>query len=1096
MSNIDDMHTWCVNARNLLGVIDKHSTKSLKTNSEAVSALLTTMGKDKQKATRYPKLAELERRYETLARTAAQNPKKSELQRVASDLHLLQVQLEIAIGNADPLASPKAKERVVAEARHKPVYDNKRERIQAIIDELQPQPGTAAYIVKLQGLLSAGARMEPDYAAAYKALEGLSKLRKEGREQAKKWSTCDFSDSLKKPLAALRLALAQHQELVGLSDATYLQEENAWINVQLNSLAGSKGDPKDISKSLKQSMATTLEGRTNAVVRRSNEFKLEQQATSVHQEKLKPLMDKLAELCPVEELGKLLTRFNKAQTLAGAQQYKAANTAFQEMTELIVNTESSRRTAKDSWITTDGQLTVGLKALDEIVGNTTLDVPPEMSTVASQMQTLVNTTLRGQMVPARQFAEAVDKVAELQLLADMTMLAEQFAKLKAGEGVKLDFKGQGALLGARLKTADLPVKAGQEAVKKAIQALEKAGGHAAPHQEALQALVIEWNKGYSPLTDNGVPVSERMGKTDALDLLSADIRNRLDQLTQLIQAETTDPKKLEASQKGKQQDDEGKAFEQVRRKAQAALGYLDDLDAPTDVVMTGNPSLDSLKARYQQLVDEAARHSYGTPAMDKLESDATNKRQLFEAALSQQRQASQLKVQNLTKQITTLRLQTPDAYIAYIDKLQDDLTSAAGLVNSKSPALMDEGITQLNEFETKLQQHIKNNRDPKQESFAQVIEKIQALKTLLKAKDMKACDPSLQGQLMAELTDVLPAELAKLSPNQALAKLLEHENKVKGLRTRTDDITKRHAALLVDAGKEREKATALLKTSAPALFADMDKRLAQILAMKEHDTANGELALKSVRLLLLSAVDTDKRETMEAKSQSDALQAEKDEAAYKAAVDVFEKDTQRAADEAKSEAGSDHDAGAYELIAIRLKDAKTAGKNGAYADARDKLRLAETAARAFIAAPYKPAVAAGRALVGCNNDWRTAVGGYLGQVAELRNQIRRQCKAEVPPLDDSKALAALDSLDGLFNPVTFEYASGVLSRPAKGKGDSTERAERRAEKEKVLVIVNRYLRQLNDHPLLATVTDNPFSPVDTAEMKRTLNSLRAAFLAA
>ncbi len=1087
MTDLNEMHKWCVDARAVLGFLDKRSTKNLKSNSEAILALLTTMEKTPGV---YPALATLRDEYEQAAKSA-QGKGEKELKKLAGTLHKLQIKMELAIGNADPNASPEARKRVVAEARHKPVYENKRKRIQAAIDELSPLPGTRKQVDKLNATLTAATDLEPDYEAAYKALEGRTKQLKEGREKAQTWSKADFSDKLKKALTALRTAISGYAGVAGVGDTKRVQTEETWINETLSAIAGGSGDPKKADKTKIDQMVVDCGTRATKLNEDASKFALAREAVETYQKKLQPLMTSLREVSPAEELGNYMARFNAAQSLAGAQQFEAAKKAFETLNQPLIDVELKRRGDQKAWAAIDAQLTTGLTALEQMQqGKITL--LPVMEAMVSQLISAIRGTLRGQMVPARKFTEAVAKADELKVLKNIEALKKQYDDLKAGKPVTPVFEGDSANLTAQLRTFQVAIRTEQVATETAIKELEAKAGDGEPHRQALEALMAEWNKANEPFTSDAQTVKARRDKIDTLDTEVKRIVAAIKKLAVDVRALKDDDAQLKLSTKSREKSEQATQFEAARKKAQAALDYLRDLGVPdTEAIMAQDPSLVSLRDGYAQLVTDAKAGTYAVGRMTKVETDAVNKRGFHDAALLERKARIMARVATLNTQMLVLRKATPEAYHDYLDDLEDELSGISGLATSKAAALMKDGETQLTDFEARFKKHQEANRDPAKESFAKVDAERARLKGLLEAKDLIAYDPTQQTQLLTQLTKVMPNELAKLSPAKALVKLQEHEALITTMRTKVDGLKTRYTALKTAAGTKK---TAIdgFKASAPGLHRELSNRLATIEATRENDVANGELLLKSLTLLLTSAADPGKRDAMNAKAQADALQAQKDEANFKAQMDVFEKDTQRELDELKAEVGSKYNKPGYEAVGLRLEDAKKAAKAGNYTDAMDKLRLAQAAALHFQNTPYEATAAAARALLAANGKWRAAVGDFLREMTALRDEIKTICGSEV---DAAPALAKLESLDLLFNLAAFDYAAEVLSAPPKGKGDSAERATRRAEKETVLVIVTRYLRILESNKLLLSLPGNPFSDVKLGDLRIALKGLNAAFLA-
>ncbi|WP_077032601.1 hypothetical protein [Pelomonas sp. KK5] len=1089
---------WNTDARKLLLKSKKEGPEALEANSSGVVALLKLMEKDAPSFTGvYPGFRD---RYEDLsavsrgtvqrvnAKRLSKEAGKAEIKMVSADLYRLQMEMQLAVGAVDPNATTQVRDRVLAAKRHKPVYDNKRERIQAAIDELKPLPGTKAQLLLLQGLLNTARGFEPDYEEAYKHLAGLTRTLKAGREAAQKMDKGGDDKPLQAILVKLRKAIAGYEQVAGIGDAIGVAADRKRITDELLRIDTASESRK---AAVSEQVRNALDLRATELAERVRVLGLASTETQRLYDDLSPKMTKLKITATAALFGTLQQRYNNAVALLGSQQYEAARPVLTALKTDIDREYNALELVYAEWLAMDKKISEGEKLVAQLAGLPDNAATAAAREVARHLNVLIPMDIRSTLVPAHRFAELVALVKDQKVLENLLALAKAQGEIKAKKPVTAEFAGREVLLRAELAKAETPLFLSKGVIESSLLSLTSDGGHAAPLQAELDQVMAQWRKATAALGNKDLPIDQR-------EAMLGDVRAealRLDGLLKTLHTRITriksTPDELSRSRADKVKADRQPAFEEARKATKLAIDYLKDFGAPpSDPVMSASPTIASLREQYEAMV---ANGEFETPRMVKLKGDADNKRGFMERALNSRRQEVSRKVTLLTGQIDTLRKANKDNE-AFFNGLADELTGINGMACSTVITLMNAGILQLDAFKLKMDGIVAEFGKPDGANYKRIKERQEALAKALEAKDLAAFQPLAHAALETEVKKVLPGKLKTLSPDEGVAELTRLETRLRELTAAAAEAKTRYEGLGAKA-TEAKQALQAIKTDAPGLFASLNGRIEAAEKAGKGDANSSELELRTIALLIESAKNADKRDKMEATVQKNKLAAAQDKVEFEAALDVFDKGLSREAKGVYDGVDSgERNASLYGQVAELRSAAAKQAEAGAYALANEQLRLAQSAARSFIENPFSVASTSRKALLKCNESWQSAVSAYLKQVGELKKAVADACAGDpgYTPETTKKALDVLEPLGTLFNAGTFGQAAETLSV----KPENVDRqGDRRELKEHAIVQLRRYLALLDEHRILKAAAENPFAPVAIGPLRVALNGYMGALLA-
>ncbi len=1090
---------WNAQARKLLLKNKKEGPKALEANSSGVKGLLDTIKKEylpglatvhQQALERYEELSKssLEAVRKVNTNRMSKDDGKAVAKKVSAELYKLQMELQLAIGGVNINASPEVREQVLAAKRHKPVYEDKRDRIATALKELRGRPGTSEQVTKLQGLLDAGASFVPDYEEAYKHLKGLTAALKKGRESAEKLEKGGDDKTLQKELVAVRQAIAAYKLVAGIGDAIGVQREEEKVIAALMKI--DQAAPPLKTRVGGEVLAELKQQGKELAEKAENLRKLAGEAQT-YANRLSPKMKRLRTTATPEVYGRLQLPYNSALSLQATQQYALAVQDFAKVKPDIERDHETLETIYGNWQKADTELKKHQAMVEELAGLPANPATVGVRSVAGHLDVLVRLEIYGELVPGRRFADALALMDKHEVSRNLGVLAKAHEQVKANKPITAEFTDGEGKLRAEVGKIAAPVLMSHGLVESSLNALDAEGGYSAKMREQLAALMHAWELAAGPMGNVSETLDKRNGELDSLRKKAQDIEGQI----RVLHGEASNAKKPEElvkSRAAKLRSEREPEFEKMRKLASLAIQYLDDFGAPpNDPVMSKEPTPASLLQRYHKLV---ASGEFMVDEMDKLKTDAENKRGLMDNHLESLRRDVTRRVDQARQKIEKLKSANKDNE-GFFNTLADELTGISGTAGATVIGLINAGIEQLTAFETRLDTHVTEFGKPNGINFARIKERQLALAKALAVKELAEYLPLAHAALETDVLRVLPGRLKTMTPQEGMAELDELERKLKELQDKLAGAKGRYANLGKSAELARQGLQAIA-TDAPELFKSLKGRIDAAEKAGKGDVDSAELELKTITLLLDSAKDPAKASKMELTVKRDQLQAEQDKIEFEAALDVFEKNIQRqAAGVYDKTDSSERNGPLYGQIEELRKGAVKQAEKGAYTMAREQLRLAESAARSFMENPFVLAVASRKALRQCNVTWQSAISGYLKDVATLRQLVLEGCAADTAYAEEGMAEAAaarLDPLRSLFNAAAFTAATETLAEKPK---DVNNQGDRRALKEQAILVVRRYQSVLSENRILRAAEDSPFSPVPLAPLRHALAGYMNALMA-
>lgn len=1073
MSDIDDYVKWLQQAKKLLNVFQRDTKKDLKQSSEAIAKML----KDFQ--SKYAKeLKPFEEEFEALAGDTKKAIDKKQGFSVADlnrQLARLQLKIELAVGQKDPLATPQIREQVLASARHKPVYEDKCGRIRVAIAELKALPGAQDFVETLEGLLEAGKALEPDYESAFAALGGLTAALEGGRKAAARFEESIGDKAFRKDLQDARDAVASFEKACGQGQPGKLAEHRKVISDELFALAALEGD------ALKKRLVDAGVALRNLKKQVDGEILSAGVVDELAKKNLKAIelsIQKLKTCAPVDVLAPWLEKYRVAAALVAQQKYEQAGTKVDEMEKKIVKEAGTYEQLQTAWkevadkvqpLYEEAELKLSNEAEDhrriacwQILGNTWRQI------LADQ-------------VAQRRYQAAIDAVEAAQL----TKAFQQ--SLKDGE---LTYANPGTELQVEVSLQRKRVAARADpAFDKLMAKLHLFGGDPKPYAAKKQSLLDAFEKAAKVLL-----TTKPGAATAALKTFRTEVDRIVKALTTDL-LEGDDAKLLSGLPDKPPATETLEAIKEVADALQYLAGYGYDATAAP---MSDKPALLTMQADLKAAQLDAYR---GTDVADKLKTllaDAQGKRKTVDGLLATRRKDGADLATQIEGKIATLRKGQHKRYAAFFDGLQQRVDTARLMLQGTVLKVLAQGESDLQALKKEVEGHETQFAVKGGGNFATVEATCERLLKEVDADDHKTYQPVLRKTLKTELEQVLKPDLAQLSPPEALKVLKKFEDERLSLLKNGAKQTKEHAGKIEGYIAEARKKLKALDSIVPkpeALIASLSQRLDR--AAKQPASAAGEAVreVESVRVMI-EVAQNGKAQALDQGVKVAGFNAEKQQQEYEAAVDVFEKNMLRQVAQLRDEIGkkqSNEDL--YTQITATLKDAKKEAKAGSIALAHEKLRLAETTAKSYLANPYGATGVGRRALPGAEQGWVAVANEFERQVGAIVNKIEGLSgDPDFDLMDGAEVLEAMRGLQPMFNPQLFASYVKPLSDEPPTSGP--ELGKRRLLKEYAILGLRRYQKLLDENTLIPLARDNPFGialPLD--RMKAALRSLEGALVA-
>ncbi|MBQ0958814.1 hypothetical protein KAK06_07570 [Ideonella sp. 4Y11] len=1104
MATLEELMQWCEQARKLLSLTDKERS-ALADNSPVVKKLLELM---KKTPADYPGLSDWTHRFEVhadAARKAREDVKAKRLKeaqgrdlvREASrQLLALRHELEMAIAEKDPRAAPEVRQRVLDTARHKPVYMDKRQRITEAIAELQALPGTVTQVTALQKLLDDATLVEPDYHAAYEALEGLSGTLAAGRKAAAEFAKGLGDPKFKTAMDDTQRLIDTFETKLGLGAPGQLQDFRQQRALVLMDISKAPQGQRSTAVTTGTGKLNTLAGTIQNALDEAERRRLDMVGLR------SPIMRKLGELktcAPADVVQPWLQRIGVADNLASMQQYAKAAEAFKALKDEFTRVHELHLQAQGRWTVVDQALTPLIEGVRPLLEGSLGLKYPALVGVAGPLNTAVVTEMRAGLVPQHRYVEAVAMEERLVVRTRLQQVIDALKALDEGKTPDLDFKDAGTNQRVALGELDRQVNEAVARANAVIGRLEKAAGEVTAFREQVSTQKSGWSQARQPFYQGeGGADATNETRDKALKQLKLDVTRvveALDKITQAVEDLLGDSGQLTANQEQKKAADALAAYRLKAAEAARGLKYLHGFGLPAGhVLMTTAPTLDSLEAQYKHLDDEAAAGRADEALLGTLIQQIAAKRLSIENSMNQARASALQDAKTLGDDLGKLSKadKGDKAREAFHEKQTERLNDLLAMVQSSVPAVSEEGVRLLALFKTEVANFaLEAGKKTGGVNYAAVDTAMKALKTEVTRKDFKTWLPTQQGPLEGEFNQLLPTKLTGQSPAEALALINELRTRVDEAIVKAEKLMAKQANLtkLLNEAKQALESNPV-KTRQPKVYADLKARLKALENAPEYDIDMTIASVNATRQLIDAAAEPQRAQKMADRLDADAFQAEKDRLAYEAEADVFEKNDLRKITALKQNFSSDlnrFNTSLFDQIGAHHDAAKKDAKAGNYAGARERLRLARATAAELVKQPLAPQVASGESLVACAMNWENAVGQHLAALERVEKAMTAAWNGDGSVTDDAKK-ETLDLVRGamaLLNAAQFRAIVLNLSKGAKPEL-----------KEQALASLRQSERIVNENLVLDALRSNPFSPYNTAALSAALRDMKGALLAA
>jgi hypothetical protein len=938
----------------------------------------------------------------------------------------------------------------LAAARDRPVYEDKLQRVRDGLARVVGLRGTREQQATLNGLIQRGedAAARGDFAAAYKALEGLRPALEAAKKASDNFKRTVGTPGFRQALAAAEKQLADYRKLAGLADPEGIAAAEAKINEALQAFDAGGPLGVDAAKAEEDKLVklTADLGKKLKAVQTAAD-KVEEQFG-----RMEKLVVEIGELAPASVVQPFADRLWSARALRGSQQYAAA---LIELTELRVQGTPVRTTHQDHqdrWNNRRQEIQDG--AMEDL--NRAINLANHVvSTQGSRLLGIFQRAENG-VRDSHDYAQAAELAQ--QVLDGLGAVREA---LRAYDAMQDEFT-----------EARTDYQERRQAIEEAIKALEDHHGDTAEAKGRLEEVQALWDAGVNELLS-------AEGKTVAA--LREAVTPRLQGILESLQADLQDEQTIEASagraalktkwqeyQKAKKATDDGLLAVAVDDPAEAARLRLDYPAVPGEAADLTDEHLDrmnALKVRVLKAIKDNVVAVKGA---------ATQAERLAAAMLQE--------LGNLEKSFPN--------YKPFLANLRDEVEDCRGLIDSKALPVIREAehrLTQTVQPKIRdLQVQNGGNAPPGTPNFKAVETKLADLKKKLKDDpNLKECLPSKLQLLQYRLEKELPGECRRVAAREAL------DNHLTPFETTAIDpaIAQARAARLART-QLAQTAEALKRrlaqlTDAPRLKASLEKRLAAAAKPGENGEATAKFRLDLIEKQLAAAVSgagatpeeiarsAEVRSQLEQRAAEEEFQAQQAAQTWAAAVRIFEHNTKRGVDAVRDATPQAmRNEALYQQIGTQFDAAQAAAKAGDHAVANERLREATALASYFTANPLGARATARNNLLQVNERWKAVVSKLLRDLNELRQSIRKDVD-ESDPLQ--QAAVHLDQVNATLARVARSFDLTRFDRIiAELTNDGTNLTTRRDAKESGLRWVRNYRRLLQSDPVLPHLVANPF----------------------
>lgn len=1079
MPDIAQCKKWISEMRSFLG---KGSTdkKLLVARNDEIAKLLDVL---KQKATKgeipakvyndlYKKYQDYAVDAENINQGAGGSRSKEAAQDINTRLRFLKKEVRLAVAKSDPLKDPKAKEELLREAKEKPFYVEKRERVEYVMSVIARQPGSRKRVAMFQKMLDEAEACEPDYKLALRKITLLGDVEnenmplvhhmEEAEEDGKNFEKTAGDDEFRKKLEEARKTVADYEKVCGVSDARGVSLANQQITRSLTMVDEDPPKLKEAKEAL-QKIIGDLSTKTQQESDRKTKI-----------DKLVPGVVKdvrtMLDCAPPADASEILNEYQRLRALWENQQTEGTE---QDWIDLAKNAKIAVGNFEPyfiNWEDIDKKITSKEGILQDAAKVSAL------TTAANYISTTINMKIRGELIPAKKYQDAC-------ALCDKGGVLEQLDELEKNLKNPSNAKFTNPQLTARLEIdkGDAALLKKREKLTEKLNELIKAEGDPRPFGKAADDIQKAYQDGAENAYTGGKLAAFLQARVDEMAKLSVDVETLL-----------KTPKDLEKSKKDNKKYKDQKGFEEARKAAQRALRDLDGFDLPNDHKwMKQPPSVASLQQDYKDIVKAAAGGDFQIPKIEKIESDCKTRAGLIEQDLKIIRGRVADAQKQFLKQLDQAEKDNK-AFKRFYDSLREQAEDCLTRSGSALFSMVEEAEQELKDLNT--------TKLPPPADYEKVKKALKDVETLVGGDDLKEYRAEAQKAYEKQFKE-LKKSIYYESPADALKTLTTFQEGVQKDVDRAGELKKLREKLTQDiqdalADKDFKK----LQKDAPVLYKQLLARLNKIGNLSTlHRSAtvdksavnNVNIELATVKVLINNAKsDPGRRDGMERKAKLDEFEEERQQKAYEGAHQVFLRGVGNDADNEyaimpEKEVNKD----AYKAMKAAVDEADKFAKAGDYRAANESLLKATNLANYFIKNPTDRITSSRKELERLNKEYKGAISDYLKQVSELKATL---LKINETGIDAKKVATRIEPLFALFNAGKFDNAVNELKTPPQ---DEDELQDQRSTKESALVDVRNYQKIIASHRILTHVVGNPIKPVSVARITTSLRGLTGALLA-
>lgn len=950
----------------------------------------------------------------------------------------------------------KAEKKKLEAARHKPVYDDKVNRIRNAISELKALPGTKNAVTLLQGLLNAGSeklKTTEDYEQAYKALAGLTAAYQQGLTAAKNFSSTVGNELYRTNLAEAKLQLQRLDGLVGRSQFQLIAEKQKAIDDSVMRI--SNGESVDAETLTIGTLAVNLKKLADDVV--------PQRDTCVNKKiNASEMIKTFQERFLIGEYD-VLPLFRSAESEFGVDNYLVATGLYENVITKLLDIEKDQKNndSFNKWEIAYAELksSGALASLAKVRSESCKSIVKFASLESQTSGFLQNLSQTRDYKTGLDLAEKV-KAAATEIEEILKKYHE--TDVRRGELFKL---ANAEIAAANLKIAEL----------------KKKEGDVDPFNNALNKLQSGWNTSLNSsmfLTVKEFDDAFEEFKTQVAAQIVTPITNMLAEPGGLpLLNDSKKAAKSKSTAKGlKQELLAVSAKLNEMKKDASAYEFLGPLVAlPTfahPVIETATTELDRIQS---EISKDPITDSVGLEgAIKTLGGNLTTVIANLERERKKLSQTAKQALQNCLNSLNSLK-SSHKSFEPYFKSLTERVNDLTSMADSLICSTVEQCVDTANELASK-------EIGPLTSAFTAIDEILNNIKINMNDSDLKTHMPERFKILNFRFEKEVKLDLYKKGPVLGKAAVEEFLKEVRVAVQNAKDALRIKEEIKRLVGECKSKLE--LMADAPHLQSSYEGIISSASTPLEGGEAS---ALQRLRATLgqieklLGPEAAGVRLEMEKNTREQEINAKLRLEQYKSACDVLDKNQIRQAAERKDGMDSDQvNKDLYKQIAELREEADKMLKKGLVDTAFEKLDAARAAALQFLNNPFSIQVTARQNLSKVGVRWTQTVNTFVKSMNALQMAVMNSMNEENKTAPGTfqnvqEVMKPLSEAARSFEATKFDnYIRTIVSELGKEKIDLAAVKAYRAAKEDALRFVRTYQTVVEKDPVLQSAASNPF----------------------